>query len=147
MTATRQAIIVQGEDSPELRALVQALQEHRVTSGYLIMDDGKEVALPVALTQALGHIAMYLARGGQVSVSPIDREYTLTEAAYFLGASRSYVSGLLDRGELAYWLADAEPLIALADLVAHRAKLEELHREGVRLIQQISEEEGAYDER
>jgi hypothetical protein len=52
---------------------------------------------------------------------------------------------VLERGELPYRLHDAQVRIAHADLVAHRAKLRALMSEGVRLIQKISEEEGAYD--
>jgi hypothetical protein len=64
---------------------------------------------------------------------------------YFLGASRSYVASALADGELPYRLIDAEVRIAHADLVSLRAKLTELMREGIRTIQQLSEEEGAYD--
>lgn len=147
MTAIEQAVIVQGEDSPELRALVRALHDRRVASGHLVMEDGQEFVLPPSVTRALEQVVMFLARGGQVSLRPIAGEYTVPEAVYFLGASRSYVAGALDRGELPYHLRDAQIRIDHADLVAHRAKLQDLMREGGRLIQQISEEEGAYDER
>lgn len=145
MTATRQAIIVQGEDSEDVRAMARALQEHAGETAQLLLEDGATIVVPAAITRVLQHVADYLATG-DVTVGQFDG-YTPDEAMYFLGASRSYVADALARGELPYRLQDAQVRIDHADLVAHRAKLDELMREGVRLIQQISEEEGAYDER
>ena len=70
MTATREAVIVEGENSPEVRALEQALQDHRVASGYLVLDDGNAVPLPASVTDALRHLVGYLVRGDQVEHKP-----------------------------------------------------------------------------
>ncbi len=145
MTATRQAVIVQGEESEEVRATARVLQEHEGEAAHLLLGDGATLVLSPVITRALQHVVDYLA-DGDVTIGRFDG-YTPDEAMYFLGASRSYVAEALERGELPYRLHDAQVRIDHADLVAHRAKLDELMREGVRLIQQISEEEGAYDER
>ena len=144
MIATRQAVIVQAEDSSEIRELVQALQEQRIASGYLVLEDGRKVALPAPLRHALEHVTMYLARGGQVSISPLDRAYTVAEGAYFLGVTFKGLERLLDEGAIPSQTDGTQRLIALPDLIAYRAVLRQQRAEGVRAIQQLSEEEGAY---
>lgn len=140
------AAVVQAEDSPQLQDLARALQGHTIAAAQLTLDDGRSIAVPTVVAQALGPLVSYLAAGGDVSIGAFDG-YTPDEAMHFLGASRSYIAGVLDRGELPYRLVDTEVRIAHADLAAHRAKLKELQREGIRLIQQLGEDDGAYDER
>jgi hypothetical protein len=143
MTATRQTVIVQRAERAELESAAQTLREHDGESLRVILNDGATLVLPPVVTEALHQIVDYLAVG-DVTIGQFDG-YTPDEAARILGASRSYVAGVLERGELPYRLHDAQVRIAHADLVAHRAKLRALMSEGVRLIQKISEEEGAYD--
>jgi excisionase family DNA binding protein len=145
MTATRDAVIVGGEDGPEVRALEQALQEHRVASGYLVLDDGNAVSLPVSVTDAIRHLIGYLVRGDQVAIGPADQGYSVTEAATQLGIWPPRVQEILERGELPHRLIGGEPRIAHADLQVYRTKLRERRLRGVREIQKQSEEEGAYD--
>ncbi len=141
----RAGIVVQAADSPQLQELAQALQGHAVTAAQLTLDDGRSFPLPDVLVQVLQHLVTHLAAGHDAIVTPVARDYTPLEAAYFLGASRYYVDTLVETGELPSTLVGTQRWIAFPDLVAHRAKLRERMAEGVRLIQQLSEEEGAYD--
>jgi excisionase family DNA binding protein len=125
--------------------LEQALQEHRVASGYLILDDGNAVPLPTLVTDAIRHLIGYLVRGDRVEIGPADQGYSVAEAANQLGIWPPRVQELLERGELPHRIIDGEPRIAHADLQAYRAKLRERRLRGVRAIQQLSEDEGAYD--
>ena len=106
----RLAIVVQAEDSPQLQDLARALRGHAVASAEVILDDGRSVRAPAVVAQALGHLVTYLAAGGDVSIGAFDG-YTPDEAMYFLGASRSYIAGVLARGELPYRLVDTLSLI------------------------------------
>lgn len=144
MTATRQAIIVQGEDSPEMRDLAQAFSERRVNEGVLITESGERLVLPATLLHALDLLVMFMAQGGEVSIRPIDREYAAGEAAFFLGVTPTHLNELLDSGALPYRLDGTERIIAAQDLLAYREVLRERRTQGVRAIQQLSEEEGAY---
>jgi hypothetical protein len=145
MTATRQAVIVQGEDSPEMRALVQAFQEQHVTAGVVTTEDGETFALPVSILHALDLMVTFLARGGEVSITPLDREYPPAEAAFLLGVTQAYLLELLDSGAIPYRSDETQRLIAAQDVLAYGAGLRERRSQGVRAIQQLSEEEGAYD--
>lgn len=145
MTMTRRAVVVQGDDSTDVQNLVRALHEQRVTAGYLVTDDGQELALPPSVRHALEQIVGYLATGGPVSIRPIDRDYTVPEAAFLLGVSYDYLMQQLEIGAIPSHHVDGERFIASPDLLAYRAWQRERRAEGVRAIQQLSEEEGAYD--
>jgi hypothetical protein len=142
---TRSAVVVQAEDSAELAHAAQVLQGHEIASAQLVLDDGRSIPVPGSVARVLGQLVTRLAAGEEMAIGTFDG-YTAEEAMYLLGASRSYIATILESGELPYRLVDTEVRIAHADLMAHRMMLKERMREGIRLIQQISEEEGAYDE-
>jgi excisionase family DNA binding protein len=142
----RSAVVVEAEESPQLQHAAQALRGHAVASAQLVLDDGQSVPVPGSVARAMGQLVAHLAAGEEMAIGAFDG-YTAEEAMRLLGASRSYIAQVLENGELPYRLVDTEVRIAPAALQAHRAKLKELMGEGIRLIQQISEEEGAYDER
>jgi excisionase family DNA binding protein len=97
------------------------------------------------VAQALGHLVSYLAAGDDVTMTPFERDYTIPEAAYALGVSRFYFAQLVEDGELPAQLVGGQYRIATPDVLAYLAKMSIRRAEGVRLIQQLSEEEGAYD--
>lgn len=138
------AVVVQAEDSPQLQDLARALLGHGIAAVQLVLDDGRSIAVPTVIAQALGPLVSYLAAGDDVTMTPFGRDYTVVEAAYFLGASAYYVGKLVDDGDLPFTLVGTQRQIAFPVLVAHLAKMRERMAEGVRIIQQLSEEEGAY---
>ena len=145
-TMTRSAVVVQAEESPRLQQAAEALQGHAIASAQLVLDDGRSIPIPGSVARALGQLVTHLAAGEDMAIGAFDG-YTIEEATHILGASRSYIAKILESGELPHRLVNTDVRIAPADLLIHRAMLKERQREGVRLIQQISEEEGAYDER
>ena len=142
--ATRSAVVVQAEDSPQLQNAAQALHGHTIASLHLVLDDGRSVAVPAVVAQALGHLVSYLAAGDDVTMTPFDRDYTIAQAALFLGTTPYFVDKLVENGELPSTLVGAERRIAFPALAAYAAKMQARMAEGVRIIQQLSEEEGAY---
>jgi excisionase family DNA binding protein len=142
--AARSAVVVQAEDSAQLQAAARALRGHAVASAQLILDDGRSIPVPDVVAQALGHLVSYLAAGDDVTLTPFDRDYTTAEAALFLGTSRYFVEKLVADGELPATLVGTERRIAFPALAAYAAKMQERMTEGVRIIQQLSEEDGAY---
>jgi hypothetical protein len=145
MATVRSSVVLQAENRPQLQEAARALHGHAIDSVQITLDDGKTLSLPPVVARAIQHLVMHLAAGEDVSINMLDREYTLTEAMYFLGASRSYLERILAEGELPSQGEGTEQRIAFSDLVDHRAKMQELMREGIRIIQRLSEEEGAYD--
>jgi excisionase family DNA binding protein len=144
MVSVRSAIVVQEEEAPQVQEAARLLQEHEGAAAQLVLEGGVTVALPGAVTQALRQLVARLADGSEMAIGTFDG-YTPEEAVYLLGASEHYVARILESGELPYHLVNAEVRISHADLMAHRAKLKELAREGIREIQRISEELGMYD--
>jgi hypothetical protein len=147
MATVRSSVILQSEDRPQLQEAARALRGQAIDSVQITLDDGKTLSLPPVVARAIQHLVMHLAAGEDVSINMLDREYTLTEAVAFLGVTDTFLARLIADGELPARLAGAEQRIALPDLVAYSAKMQERMAEGVRRIQRLSEEEGAYDGR
>ena len=146
MSVARQAIIVQSEDSPELRPAIRVLREPPVAPSRLILEDGVTIPLPAAVTEALQYLVAYLLDDGSAAIGPAEREYSVDEAADFLGVTSPFVDGLVQDGTLSVRQVDGTWRIALADLLAYDSELRVLRAAGVRLIQQRSEEAGVYGE-
>ena len=145
MTATRPVVIVRGEDSPELREALRALQDHPAAPMQLVLSDGETVVVSAVVAAAIQQLVAQLATGERVAIGPAELGYTTTEAARLLGVWQPYLLNVIESGELPHHQIGTEPRIGHADLMAFRAKLRARRAEGVRLIQQLSEEEGAYD--
>lgn len=65
----------------------------------------------------LQDLASALTRGAEVTVVSQDHELTSSEAASFLGISRSHLLAFMNAGALAYTEAGTSRRIALADLL------------------------------
>jgi excisionase family DNA binding protein len=147
MATVRSSVILQAEDRPQLQEAARALHGHVIESVQITLDDGGTLSLPPVMARAIRLLVTHLAAGEDVSINLLDREYTFTEAVAFLGVTDAYLAQLIADGEIPARLAGTEQRIAFPDLVAYSAKMQERMAEGVRRIQRLSEEEGAYDGR
>ena len=92
---------------------------------------GEELDLPPALMGLLVSVAEELERGNGVSVLPLHRQLTTTEAAQLLNVSRPHVITLLERGELPFEKVGTHRRIRLADVIAYRHTQDQRRRQAL----------------
>lgn len=115
-------------------ALVRRLRLRRVEDGTpprLVTSDGEELDVPPALFGLLVAVAEELARGNGVSVLPLHRQLTTTEAAQLLNVSRPHVITLLERGELPFEKVGSHRRVRLADVLAYRQAQDQCRRDAL----------------
>lgn len=86
----------------------------------LVSVDGETIEIPPALFELLAAVAEELGQGHGVSVLPLHRQLTTTEAAQLLNVSRPHVISLLERGDLPFEKVGTHRRVRLADVVAYR---------------------------
>lgn len=86
----------------------------------LVSPDGEKIDIPPALFELLAAVAEELGQGHGVSVLPLHRQLTTTEAAQLLNVSRPHVILLLERGDLPFEKVGTHRRVRLADVLAYR---------------------------
>jgi excisionase family DNA binding protein len=89
---------------------------------------GSSMGLPFRTSRCAQHVAELLARGGSVSVVPVNRDLSTQEAAALLKVSRQYVVRLAARGNLPFLWVGALRKVRLADVLAFKERREEERR-------------------
>lgn len=98
-----------------------------------------EGALP--LIQAL---LSALAQGHAVAIIPIDAELTTQQAADFLGVSRPFVIGLIEKGELPAKKVNKHRRVTFKDLQEYKRRTMEARRRVLDELTAEAQEDGAY---
>jgi excisionase family DNA binding protein len=86
-----------------------------------------------------------IAQGNAIRLIQIRRELTTHEAADLLNVSRTYLIGLLDKGEIPYHLVGSHRRIGLADLLAYREKNDRRRKEALASIAAEAQELKLYE--
>lgn len=96
---------------------------HGPTARLRVIDgDDEMIEVPVAALRMLVDILANMAEGNAVSIVPIHAELTTQQAADFLGVSRPYLVGLVERGELPHHKVGTHRRIYFQDLMHYREK-------------------------
>lgn len=92
------------------------------TARLRVIDGDGEIEVPVSALRMLVDILANMAEGNAVSIVPIHAELTTQQAADFLGVSRPYLVGLVERGQLQHHKVGTHRRIYFRDLLDYRAR-------------------------
>ena len=111
------------------------------TATLRLIDDEKDITVPVKAIHMLADILNQMAQGNAVSIVPIHAELTTQQAADMLNVSRPYlIKNILDTGKMAYHKSGTRRKILYKDLLAYKNKdLEERKALMVELAKQAQE--------
>lgn len=93
------------------------------TATLRLIDDDKDITVPVKAIHMLADILNQMAQGNAVSIVPIHAELTTQQAADMLNVSRPFlIKNILDTGKLAYHKAGTRRKILYKDLLEYKKK-------------------------
>lgn len=135
----------------ELVAMAAFAKAFRVVRPHakLIGPDGNEIAIPKAIYKVLEQVIPLLASDKAVSIVPINHMLTTQEASDLLNVSRPYLIKLLDQRIIPFERSDdpgSHRRIRFVDLMAYKHKVDMQRREQLRMLTQMSQEAGLYDD-
>lgn len=91
------------------------------TATLRLIDDKKDITVPVKAIHMLADILNQMAQGNAISIVPIHAELTTQQAADILNVSRPYlIKNILDAGKLAYHKAGTRRKILYKDLLVYQ---------------------------
>ena len=142
-------ITVTADDVPAAQRAAEALRdllrEGPVGSASIITATGERVEVPASLVAALEYLASFLAQGDAVTLVPVHRDVTLAEAATLLGVSVTFLSQLLDTGELASHGEGDDRCVRVSDVVSYKQRRSADNRRDLATALAVAQEAGAYD--
>lgn len=140
-TLDRGGLLVPSESDSELaktasRTLVRAKDQ----SVKVMLDDGKELALPKSVTELLVRILTELSNGNMVNIVPIHAELTTQEAASHLNVSRPYLIKLLESKKLPFHRVGSHRRVKFEDLKKFIAENEAMREAAMQEMADIDQE-------
>lgn len=101
--------------------ILAACSGHGDTATLRLIDDGKDITVPVKAIHMLVDILNQMAQGNDVSIVPIHAELTTQQAADMLNVSRPYlIKSILDTGKLAFHKSGTRRKILYKDLLTYK---------------------------
>jgi len=120
-------------------------RRHSDGGARLVLGDGKSVEVPEEVVEVLRRVVEAMAANQAVAVAPVGLSLTSQQAADFLGVQRSFVTCLLDSGEIPSDKPGRHRLIRLKDLLDYRENRAEQCRESLTRLVEIGEDAGMYE--
>lgn len=125
------AIAPTPEDSALAKASSQILTSHIGTdTSYCTMRivsdsaSGEVVTIPAGALHLLVEILTQMSQGNAVSIVPIKKELTTSEAADILNVSRPYLVDLLESGKIPFRKVGTRRRVLYQDLMAYKHRID-----------------------
>lgn len=136
-----------GEVPPRALAAFERLLDplgHGQTA-RLVGPEGDAIELPEGIHELLVSIVENLKAGNGVTVIPMHAELTTVEAAELLNVSRPFLIKQLEAGALPYHMVGTHRRLRLADVLAHRDRMDAAAEDALAAMTAEAEELGLYE--
>jgi len=152
----REPIVATAEDARSLERLRHVLEATQSEGMQLVDSAGQRLDIPRSVYELLRQTVPILAEGDAVALEFLGEEVTVQAAADFLNVSEHYLAQLLEAGEIpstastAFHAQECVPEtgprrhIRLSDLIRYKRQRDELRREALKELTQLSQELGLY---
>ena len=107
-----------------------------------IEDTGKTITLPPSAVRLLVDLLAQMARGNAVTLVPYHAELTTQQAADFLGVSRPFLVGLLERDEIPFRKVGAHRRVRFEDLLRYQRATQRNREATLRELAALDQELG-----
>lgn len=108
----------------------------------LVGPNGQAIDLPIEIYEILHQVADELRQGYAVTVLPLSAVLTTAQAAELLNVSRPYVVKLIDEDDIKHHMAGTHRRVALADLLAYKARRDQARQHALAEMHAIADEAG-----
>lgn len=134
------------EKSEQINAkqLKQVILSSEESLPKLVSSTGEEVVLSKSVNDALYKILEAVEAGIEVTVSPLDQDMTIAEAAEVLNVSSTYLEKLLDRGEISSKPVGTKQHINTKELLNYKSSRDAKRRKSLRELTGFIQEVGCY---
>jgi excisionase family DNA binding protein len=146
---SREPLVPKPEEIEEAKRVVEAAHRACEDGIAIRLRDRAGSSKSIVLSTRLGRFFLQafsqLAQGNAVRLVHIRRELTTHEAADLLNVSRTYLIGLLDKGDIPYRMVGSHRRIGLTDLLAYREKTDRRREEALATIAAEAQELKLYE--
>jgi excisionase family DNA binding protein len=126
------------EDFKEVDRLLAEVFEQRRPA--LVSASGEQLELPQPVFDMLIHVLRSVRERRAVVMLPEDEAFTTQAAAEYLGMSRPFLIGLLEKGEIPFHYVGSHRRILFRELMDYENKRDATRREGMAgLLQKVQE--------
>lgn len=126
----------------QIEALLSA--DRGAETPKLVGAQGEELALPESVVALLRQVVHQLVRHKVVTIVPLNRELTTTEAADLLNVSRPYLIRLLDQGAIPYTRTGTHRRIRFDHLMRYKAERDAAREQALDELTRLNQEMGLY---
>jgi excisionase family DNA binding protein len=111
------------------------------TAKLRLIDDNKDVTVPVKAIHMLADILEQMAAGNAISIVPVHAELTTQQAADFLNVSRPYlISNILDAGTLPFHMAGNRRKLYFKDVMAYKENQQQRSKRAMQALADLSQD-------